>query len=172
MGAYESLPVPFSDIYLPLIIKNYVVPPDLVITSLAADSGGITVTVKNQGNSAVVDAFWLDVYFNPARIPVLNEEWEDVDSDAGAVWGVTAPIPAGDSLTLTLGGAYFDPSQSSNSFPDGAKVYGYVDSINYATSYGNVWESNENNNLWPGSGSAGVQAASGSGASTPGLPGR
>jgi len=51
-------------------------------------------------------------------------------------------------------------------------VYGLVDSINYATDYGNVWESDEGNNLWPASGSAGVQTAGGGGASTPGLPQR
>ena len=53
-----------------------------------------------------------------------------------------------ESLTLTSGGAYYFPNFSSPSFPGGAQVYVYVDSINYATIYGNVQESNEGNNVF------------------------
>lgn len=48
-------------------------------------------------------------------------------------------------MTLTVGGPYY--VGRSSTFPAGAKVYAYVDSINYATSYGNVQESNEANNV-------------------------
>ncbi len=57
----------------------------------------------------------------------------------------------GDSLTLTVGDVYYDAKFSSANFPDGARVYGYVDSINYDATYGNVWELDETNNLWPDS---------------------
>ena len=78
------------------------------------------------------------------------------------------------SLILTVGDEYYDADESSDTFPDGAAVSGLVDSINYATSYGNVWESNEANNLWPDSGLAGVmrRASNSSGLATPGLPER
>jgi len=160
-----------GDIYLPLIVKSYVVAPDLVITALSGDSSGISLTIKNIGNSTAVNDFWVDVYFNPSSEPQLNQRWYDI-ATAGAAWGVTKNLAPDEELTLTVGDQYYDADESSSSFPDGAAVYGYVDSINYATTYGNVWESNEANNLWPGSGSAGVQAAGGSGASTPGLPER
>ena len=88
------------------------------------------------------------------------------------MWGVTANIPAGGSLTLTVGDAYYDAGKSSAGFPDGAEVYGYVDSVNYDTTYGNVQEHNEADNLWPVIGSVGVRAADSGGATTSGLPGR
>jgi len=88
-------------------------------------------------------------------------------------WGVTKNLAPDEELTLTVGDQYYDADESSSSFPDGATVYGLVDSVNHTTSYGNVWESNEANNLWPAAGSAGVQAAGSSGGtSTPGLPSR
>ncbi len=125
--------------YLPIILKNYTSAPDLVITALVASSSGITVTIENQGNAATTDPFWLDVYFNPSQTPGLNQPWQRI-APAGAVWGITGTIASGDSLTLTVGDAYYDPAHSATSFPAGATVYGYVDSINHATNYGNVWE--------------------------------
>jgi len=49
-------------------------------------------------------------------------------------------------LTLTLGGPYY--YEGSSAFPAGAQVYAYVDSVNSATTYGNVRESDEANNVW------------------------
>jgi len=54
-------------------------------------------------------------------------------------------LDPGESLTLTLGDEYF--YNGNPSYPVGATVYAFVDSINYATDYGNVLEVNENNNL-------------------------
>ena len=161
-----------SDIYLPLIVKNYRPLPDLVIPGLTVNGNNITVTVQNNGDKTVVNDFWVDVYFNPDDEPALNDRWDSIGSDAGAVWGVTANIGAGDSLTLTVGDAYYRADLSSSTFPGGAKVYGLVDSVNHNTNYGNVEESNEGNNLWPDSGPVGVQAAGGGGVSMPGLPNR
>ena len=136
-----------QNFYLPIISQKTFTIPDLVITDLTATGNSISVTVKNQGNTPVSDAFWVDVYFNPTQTPALNKRWSDI-APAGAVWGVTIDIPAGDSLTLTVGDSYFDASKSSTSFPVGAQVYGYVDSVNYLTGYGAVQESNESNNLF------------------------
>jgi hypothetical protein len=46
-----------------------------------------------------------------------------------------------------VGGAYYDAGRSSASFPAGAQVYGYVDSVNMLTNYGGVQEIDEGNNL-------------------------
>jgi len=43
------------------------------------------------------------------------------------------------------GGPYY---HDGSAIPAGAAMYAYVDSINYATSYGNIQESNEANNVW------------------------
>ncbi len=92
-------------------------------------------------------SFWVDVYFNPTQTPALNQPWNSI-APAGAVWGVTDPLGPGQSLTLVSGGPYYFAAYSSPSFPGGAQVYGLVDSINHATNYGNVAESNETNNLF------------------------
>jgi hypothetical protein len=133
-------------IYLPIIAKEYTPAPDLVVTDLSAGGGGVTVKVKNQGDVAVTETFWVDVYFNPSETPGLNQPWPTI-AEAGAAWGVTKSLAPGESLTLTTGDATYVPGGSSDSFPVGAAVYAYVDSVNYSTSYGNVQESDEGNNL-------------------------
>jgi Zn-dependent metalloprotease len=133
--------------YLPMIFKHHAPGPDLVVESLVATSNAVTVTIKNQGNVLVTDAFWVDVYFNPTETPGVNKPWDTIAS-YGVVWGVTASIPADGSLTLTTGGDYYFPQYSSTPpLPVGADVYALVDSINHSTTYGNVLESNEDNNL-------------------------
>ncbi len=143
--------VDYNMIYMPIILKGFTPPasgPDLVVDDLVAGSGGVTVTIRNAGTEAVEDSFWVDVYFNPTQTPGLNQPWQTI-APAGAVWGVTADIPAGDTLILSSGGAYyFGPPDSSAGFPVGAQVYAYVDSVNYNTNYGNVQEGNEGNNLF------------------------
>jgi len=134
-------------LYLPVISKAYSTAPDLIITNLVATTNSINLTLRNQGNGPLTDAFWVDVYFDPAETPTLNQPWHTI-APAGATWGVTAIIPAGGTLDLTTGGDYYYPQYSSGSFPADVNVYGYVDSINFATRYGNVWESNEGNNVF------------------------
>jgi hypothetical protein len=95
----------------------------------------------------VTDAFWVDVYFDPSQTPGLNQPWPTLASH-GVAWGVTVDIPAGGVLTLTTGDAYYAPQHSSMPpLPAGARVYALVDSVNYATTYGAVPESNEGDNL-------------------------
>jgi hypothetical protein len=137
-----------TTLYLPLISKDFAAGPDLVVQSLTANSSGVTVIVSNIGNAPVEDAFWVDIYFNPSQPPLVNQPWDTI-AEAGAVWGITGvTLDPGQSLTLTSGGAYYFPNLSSPSFPAGAQVYAYVDSINFSTSYGNVQESNEANNFF------------------------
>jgi hypothetical protein len=135
--------------YLPLVVKNGVSTPDLVVDSINATSNVVTVVIRNAGSTAVEDAFWVDVYFDPDQTPAVNIPWDAIASH-GVVWGVTTPIPAGGSLTLTnnINNPYYFPGYSSAPpLPIGAEVYALVDSINYSTTYGAVQESNEGNNL-------------------------
>jgi hypothetical protein len=138
---------PANDLlYLPLLMRSFNGQPDLIIEQLQASSSGITVTVRNIGTGPVSDAFWVDVYFNPSQPPVLNQPWDTI-APKGAVWGVTEPLSQGQRLTLTLGDAFYAANLSSPlPFPAGATVYGYVDSINFDTNYGNILERNEQNN--------------------------
>ncbi len=162
-----------GDIYLPLIVKGFASGPDLVVDSLVATSSVVTVTIRNAGTTATPDGFWVDVYFNPNPAPPpLNRPWNTIASH-GAAWGVTTTLNPGQSLILTTGGAYY--YNGSGSFPVGANVYAYVDSINYTTTYGNIRESNEGNNVFgPVVSTAGAGAAASSGGlnSWEGLPER
>jgi hypothetical protein len=135
-------------IYLPIIMNGFVSAPDLIIVpgTLRATSTGVSLTIQNVGTETVVDAFWIDVYFNPNQTPRLNKEWETI-AQAGAVWGVTKSLAPDETLDLTTGGAFYVPDESSASFPASATVYGLVDSINFDTTYGAVKESDEGNNL-------------------------
>ena len=135
-----------ATIYLPLLLKNFVPAPDLRVDSLVATTNAITLVIRNAGSAPVADAFWVDVYFNPNPAPPpLNRPWPSI-APYGANWGVTQALAPGATLTLTVGGPYY--AGGSSSFPVGAPVYAYVDSINYATGYGNVLESNEANNVF------------------------
>ena len=141
---------PPGSVFLPLIIQSGQASdlPDLVVESLIATSDAVTVTIKNQGDVDVNDAFWIDVYFDPGEIPGLNQPWDTIAS-YGVVWGVTTSIPAGGSLTLTTGGDYYFAEYSSPTpLPVEANVYALVDSINYDTTYGAVLERDEDNNLF------------------------
>jgi uncharacterized repeat protein (TIGR01451 family) len=136
-------------VFLPIVIRAGTAGlPDLVVEDLTATSDSVALTIRNQGDGEVTDAFWIDVYFNPSETPGLNQPWDTI-ADYGVVWGVTTDIPAGDSLTLTTGDEYYSPEHSSPApWPVEANVFALVDSINYETTYGAVLESNEDNNLF------------------------
>jgi uncharacterized repeat protein (TIGR01451 family) len=153
--ASASVPVtvgsaPSALLYLPLILKDFIVAPDLVITDLQASSNAVTVTIRNSGNAPVVDAFWVDVYFNPSKVPALNEPWDTI-AGQGVTWGLVGsdlPIAPGQSRVLTLATAAPGADLTSPPpYPAGATVYALADSVNFSTSYGAVQESDESNNL-------------------------
>ncbi len=152
-SATDISAVTSGGIYLPIICKAgclnlTVIDSDLIIVpcSLVASSSSISLQIQNVGSTATSNDFWVDVYFNPSQTPTINKTWQSIAS-SGAAWGVTQSLAAGETVTLTVGGTYYDASKSSSSFPLGATVYAYVDSVNYATTYGAVLETNENNNL-------------------------
>lgn len=135
-------------ILLPLVLKNAVAAPDLIIQSISAVTNSIQVTIKNNGTTPVVDEFWVDVYINPNPSPThVNQTWQMLGS-RGMVWGVTAsalPLNPGQSLTLQINDAYYWASLSNVTFPLalGTPVYAQVDSANANVSYGAVLENHE-----------------------------
>jgi hypothetical protein len=140
---------PGSVLYLPLLMK---VPadskPDLVIDSLSVDTGGnAAVVIRNRGTRTAAADFWVDVYIEPTTQPEINDPWDTIAAK-GAAWGVTADLLPSQTLTLTTGGVYFDAGKSDlGGLTAGAPAWALVDSVNHATSYGAVLESNETNNL-------------------------
>jgi hypothetical protein len=143
-------------IYLPVIVKNYAVGPDLVVTGIVATPNNIQATIQNQGQRPVdldvLNEFWVDVYIDlkdPNNPPTkVNDIWLDF-AHQGFSWGVTSsalPLAPGDTLTLTVGDAYYDPLGEANvTWPleVGMDVYVHVDSANSATTYGAVFENHE-----------------------------
>jgi hypothetical protein len=138
-------------VYLPLVIRDLVRAPDLVVSDLIVSSSGVTVTIENTGNAPVVDEFWVDVYVDPDPVPTsANQIWEYL-SDQGLVWGVEASaLPAlGSGRTLVLtsgeGDSYYRPDLSQVTWPlvDGTPVYAQVDSAHAGTTYGGVLETHE-----------------------------
>jgi PKD repeat protein len=135
-------------LYLPLVMRNYAVAPDLVVDGVIATSNAVTVTIRNQGPAPVEDEFWVDVYIDPDTPPTqVNQTWQHVGSQ-GLVWGVTAaalPLQPGDVLTLTVNDAYYWPTESAVTWPlpAGTPVYAQVDSAHAATTYGGVMEDHE-----------------------------
>ena len=92
---------------LPVITKDYLYMPDLVVTSLSATSNEVRVTIKNAGTAPTVNNFWVDVSFDPrVQPPQINQPWPRIASH-GVVWGVTDNLAPGESLELVTGGDYF-----------------------------------------------------------------
>ncbi len=135
-------------LYLPLIMRNHVFAPDLVVDSIIVTSNNVQVVVLNQGATPVEDEFWVDAYIDPDPVPTaVNQIWEDL-CDQGIVWGVTVdalPLQAGDVLTLTVGDDYYWPDHSDVHWPlpSGTEVWAQADSAHAGTSYGGVFENHE-----------------------------
>ena len=130
---------------LPPIFQNHIVAPDLVVESVMATNDDVVVVVKNQGNAAVVDEFWVDVYIAPAPAPsVVNQVWWDLAGE-GLAWGVTASLQPSETLTLMVEGAYYVSECSEVAWPlgSGTEVYAQVDSADAGTTTGAVLESHE-----------------------------
>ncbi len=143
--------------FLPLITNNYFTAPDLVVESLtvldvgaAATPGDVQIVIKNVGNTAVTEEFWVDLYINPHTVPTaVNQTWNLVGTQ-GAAWGVLAdalPLNPGESLTLRLSSPYYDDANSQINWPlaVGAQLYVQVDSSNPGHHEGAIRETHEIN---------------------------
>ena len=136
-------------IYLPLVMKNSVMAPDLIV-DIKPDhvDNNLEVIIRNIGNTPVIDGFWVDVYINPTAIPQVNQSWGEV-STHGLAWGVNTDIPVNGTLTLRIGDKYYFPnfpiSNPPNSLPIGTILYAQVDSLanDQTTYFGKVLENHE-----------------------------
>jgi uncharacterized repeat protein (TIGR01451 family) len=173
---------PGSTIYLPLVARNYVVAPDLIVE--AVDVGATTeIMIANDGDAPVEASFWVDLYVNPTSEPQsVNDIWPEL-ADEGLVWGVTDPLGVGERLTLTVESPYYSEAYSaiSDTLTADDTIYVQVDSASVEREYGGVQEiheilGGEYNNIWPepAASVASPQAASGAvnDSSAPGLPTR
>lgn len=135
-------------VFLPLVMKDFISAPDLVIETIIAQTDTISLVIKNQGNAPVVNEFWVDAYINPNPPPSApNQTWPEL-ADQGLVWGVETPAVAqlvpGGRITLTIDDAYFRPELSAfNGLVPGDWLYAQVDSANANSSYGAVLENHE-----------------------------
>jgi hypothetical protein len=133
------------DLYVPLVMKDHVWAPDLVVERLLVAGDDIQVSVRNQGDVTASGGFWVDVYLAPDPVPTaVNQTWPDLSTE-GLVWGVTADLRPGDTLTLTVGDGYYAGEYSQVTWPlvPGTPVYAQVDSANAGTTYGAILESDE-----------------------------
>ncbi len=137
-------------VYLPLVLRNYAIGPDLIVEDIVIGDGNIAITIKNQGKRPVPDAlgFWVDLYINPSPAPTqVNQLWDPI-APYGAAWGVdreAIPILPGDSRILYLYDIYYKPNYSRLpvALRPGDIIYVQVDSYNAATTYGVVLEDHE-----------------------------
>ena len=146
-----------STLYLPIVMKAPL--PDLVgsfsltpdkLTYSAGEPVLITAVITNVGTAAA-DAFWVDFYINPSRVPAVNLRWNDICGMTpcyGIAWYVSGGLAPGQSITLTSASypagysiwpGYFAPGTSD--------LYLYVDMWNPPVPTGGVLESDETNNL-------------------------
>jgi uncharacterized membrane protein len=81
--------------YLPLVMNRAVFLPDLIIEDMQLDNNDVTLVIANIGTSAVMDPFWVDVYFDPDPPPTaVNQTWPMLAAE-GLVWGIDmSDLPA------------------------------------------------------------------------------
>ena len=125
----------------------------------------IAVTIVNTGEAPATN-FWVDLYINPSRVPVVNDRWNDICGSLspclGIAWYYTGVLQPGQSVTLVStatsatnpNGYEATASVWPGYFIDGtSKIYVFVDSWNRNASgtirnpNGAVEEQNESNNL-------------------------
>jgi hypothetical protein len=138
-------------VFLPVVTRNFVSAPDLVIDSIVATSNDVQIVIRNQGNASVSTEFWVQVYFDPNPIPTaVNQVWYNGYANYGLFWGVTPstlPLRPGDSLALSVGDAFYTSVPPFTVFPPslpaGTPVYVQVDAVDLETDYGAVRETHE-----------------------------
>lgn len=134
--------------FIPVVQKNFVNGPDLVISNLSLSNNNIEITLQNIGYSPVRSGFWVDLYISPDITPTeVNQIWQNL-GDHGAVWGVDDDsflLNAGETITLKFDDKYYFSGLSNlpNLIASGTAIYAQVDSANANTNYGAVLETHE-----------------------------
>lgn len=176
-------------VYLPLVLRDFVVLPDLTITNFeispanpsSSDPVVITVTVQNIGTAPTSEGFWVDFYIDPVPVPdhtMGERRWEKLGSNVspkkGLAWKVTSYLAPGQSIILTSTGAPGtlgpDPSfaaewlANSTFVPGSDQLYSYADSFDSALiPEGEIVEILETNNRayidLPGTGVSGLSSS-------------
>jgi uncharacterized repeat protein (TIGR02543 family) len=136
-------------LFLPLVMRSQTLAgPNLVVEQITVVDDALQVVIKNIGNAAVTDSFWVDLYVNPVPAPTaVNQIWEGL-AGYGSVWGVEGdvlPLDPGEVLVLQVGGDYYWPelSRLPDNLAAGTTIYVQVDSANTETTYGAVFEGHE-----------------------------
>lgn len=148
-----------SRIFLPAI--EFARGPDLIVEQIAitptsdltsATPVVVSVTIRNQGDTATTRDFWVDLYINPSRRPLPHDLWYRLCPAAdcvGLAWPVTQVLAPGERLTLSSATG-FDLRQSrwTGLLSAGeVQVYAQVDSWNTFGFQGNIPEYDETNNV-------------------------
>lgn len=147
IGADEYYERGEYDVYLPLVLRNYVLPvgPDLVITDIATDPASpvageeatITVTVKNQGTGTASSWFFIDLYVDPITPP-------DECTDLGTYYTYgTSDLGPGESYQARF--SHMFGNGGAHTLYAQADTY---DGFNGSPDYGMIEESNEVNNIY------------------------
>ena len=161
----EARVVVFGPVYLPAVFKRMCAPdPDLTVVNIEGGTNQIRVAIENRGTRTIADdpanEFWVDLYVRPETTPThVNQPWATL-GDHGAAWGITwsgdpyspsdpsrqaLPLKPGEVFTLTTGGDYYWPTQSSVPWPlaAGTPLYAQVDSVRFGSWYGVIAEQDE-----------------------------
>jgi hypothetical protein len=145
IGGELSVRVGRYSVFVPLVMSENTLLPDLIVRSVTATQNDVQVVIENIGHGSATDEFWVDAYIDSDPPPTaVNQIWNHISSQ-GLVWGVTVDLAPGDVLTLTYGGAYYTATYSLVSWPlaVGTDVYVQVDAWNPGVSYGAVLEIHE-----------------------------
>ncbi len=160
----QAAVIPYG-VYLPLIMREYSPPkPDLTIVDISwypdapvvGTTTTLTVVIQNIGVADVLQPFWVDLYISPTQVPTVNLPFNEASEDGyGMAWEVTSPLPMrpGQQITLTSEQVPEGFSRWPGHFPQDGEIviYALVDSYDdpdRVDHHGNVWESNEGNNLY------------------------
>lgn len=109
-------PVPdHARAYLPVTLMTAT--PDLAVKAISATNYGVTVVVQNTGQRSTAGPFWVDAFISPNPVPTAaNQPWRDL-AGQGLAWRVTRLLQPGESLTLTVGDAYYQADMSQVTWP-------------------------------------------------------
>ncbi len=157
----DSLSTRVGPIYLPLVMRNFVAAPNLVVQSIVVappspnvnQSTTISVTIANIGAGVANPGFWLDLYVDPTGVPQPGQVWNDV-APVGKAWVLRVPLAPGQSITLdtTMPDDPSDPGATYSNWlgwftsPGAHTLYAQVDV--FSGPAGLVVELNEQDNLF------------------------
>ena len=138
-------------VYLPMVARNYVVAPDLVVQRITATTNNAQVVIKNQGNAPVVDDFWVNRTSNLTPYRRVSTKPGVMGALPRALYGVWFLLLCRwrrerAHLNLQRGRL---PANLGNygMIPVDTPVYTQVDSANTETTYGAVLETHEINDV-------------------------